>query len=158
VPDLSEYHLELRRWVVKRLLATKLRVGGEGTATLNASIVGWLEACQHYGVAPPPELVAAVARQLKVVRPSRDSGQDITNSAIALAVYPRVSNAQLATARGVTLPTIARWKAHPRFEPIRAGFEALFAKMTADEKRRALRETDVPWLQKLFRSAKRRNT
>jgi hypothetical protein len=157
VRDLSEYHLELRRWVVMSLLATKLGVGGEGTATLNKSIVRWLETCQHHDVAPPPELVDAIARQLKVVRSNRDPGQDMADIAIALALDPSLTNKRLASARGVSLPTIARWKAQPGFERIRAEFETIFAKMTDDEKQRALRETDVPWLQKLFRSAKRRN-
>lgn len=152
----SEVQLEASRLAVKSLLENKPRIGAKGTAELNAAILRWLERCP----AVPPELVAAVARQLKVVRRRHNPGQDITNIAIALALDPDLKNKRLARARGVSLPTIARWKAYPHFEPIRAGFEALFARMTADEKRRAVRETstEFPWLQKLFSAAKRRNT
>jgi hypothetical protein len=154
--------LEIRGWAVKTLLTKQSGVGGaEGTATLNRSVVRWLERCRHCDVAPPQELIAIVARQLNVdVAAQGQKLQKLHRQReivlIARALDPDVSNIKLAHACNVSLPTIARRRRE--VEPLRSGFEAIFATMTNKEKNIAIKEIDFPWLQKLFRSLSSRKS
>lgn len=119
--DLRRLHVDpvkqgifiMRRWAVKALLAKQSQVGGKGTATLNRSILRWLETCQSCGVAPPQELIDAIARQLKVesgIPNDRHKRKQHENALIACALYPELSEKRLARLCGVSRPTIAQWK------------------------------------------------
>ena len=110
---------EIRRWAIEKL--QQPRVGNEGTATLNREIISRLESCQV-----PEELIAVIARQLKVdgkVRNEPRLKREQMAAALALARDPELSDKKLARLCGVSRPTIALWKRQSQFGRLKAIFE-----------------------------------
>ena len=83
----------------------------EGTATLNRGLIELLRTCDMWATVPPKELIDAIAQQLGVAGPPRNSPRDKAKlqKAIQLLVdNPNLSHKKLARESGLSLPTVIR--------------------------------------------------
>ncbi|MGB8802705.1 MAG: hypothetical protein WCC97_18655 [Candidatus Acidiferrales bacterium] len=115
--DAAEKKLfEIRVWAIETLQAGERR--GEGRAALNREAIARLDACHELNAPPPEELIAVIARQLKVagkVRNQTHLKQQQMLAAFALAREPLASCKKLARQCGVGVPTITRWRKSSQF-------------------------------------------
>ena len=115
----------IRQWAVGVLQKKQGR--GEGAANLNREIINRLESLNVYSeggepvdVAVPEELIAVIARQLRVdgrVRNEPRSRSKIAQmaAALALALDPMLSDKKLARSCGTNREKVARWRKDPQF-------------------------------------------
>jgi DNA-binding XRE family transcriptional regulator len=124
--DSKEKKIEvMRQWAVETLQQER-KSSSEGRATLNRKLRDFLDTCHEIGAAPPEELLALNARQLRVdcrIRNAPRRKMEQLAAAMAIAREPTVSDKKLAALCGVSRPTIARWRKEPWFESLKTTFE-----------------------------------
>ena len=110
-------------WEIREFVSDNVRkiLAGhkQSRAKLSRGLIACLDRCNRWDIAPPKELIGAIAQQLKITGQPRSSARDKAKRDQAirlLAENPSLSNRKLARACGVSLPTIAQWKRPPRID------------------------------------------